>query len=241
MYKTKESSKKLLFALAALASIVAIPCDFASAQITIELGGVSATSPEKGSTNNLNVSSGSRTSLVVSNATTFGASANLNASPRVTSFATSTLTPTTASVVSSIGNTADQTTVINIANLQSAGNSANEPDLKINEASGDVLIKGMTADVRLDVRTKGTAYDSKVHNGPGEASFDVAVYPEQSNKVVQSGWWQSAECADDLRKCEFIATDKLTSGNASASANLNTATNVDINASNFTTVFAQSF
>jgi len=233
MYKTKESSKKLLFALAALASIVAIPCDFASAQITIELGGVSATSPEKGSTNNLNVSSGSRTSLVVSNATTFGASANLNASPRVTSFATSTLTPTTASVSSSIGNTADKSTTININNLQSAGTKANEPDLKINDASGDVIIKGMTADVRLDVRTKGTPYEGTVHNGPGEASFDVAVYPEQSGDPSQ--------CTEDMRACTFVSTDKLTSGNASASANLNTATNVDINANNFTNVFAQSF
>ena len=240
MNKIKKPSKKLLFTLATLASIVAIPCDFASAQITIEIGGVTASSAEKGTTNNLNVSSGSRTSLSVANSTSFGASVNLNASPRITAFATSTLTPTTASVVSSIGNNADQTTVINIANLQSAGNSANEPDLKINEASGDVLIKGMTADVRLDVRTTGTAYDGTttnpggtVHNGPGEASFDVAVYPEQSG--------DPSTCTEDMRACNFIATDNLTSGNASASANLNTATNVDINATNFTTVFAQSF
>lgn len=233
MNKIKKPSKKLLFTLATLASMVAIPCDFASAQITIELGGVTASSAEKGTTSNLNTSSGSRTSLSVANATNFGASVNLNASPRITTFATSTLTPTTASVVSSIGNTADQTTVINIANLQSAGNSADEPDLKINEASGDVLIKGMSADVRLDVRTKGTAYDDTVHDGPGEASFDVAIYPAQGG--------DPSECAEDMRSCEFEATDKLTSANASASANLNTATNVDINATNFTNVFAQSF
>ena len=120
------------------------------------------------------------------------------------------------------------------------------------EASGNVEITGMISDVVLDIRTADTfypvqdgvdadgnpTYTAVQHVGPGDASFDVAVYP---NLELDSDEFPSDACVANARACHFVDTDKLKTGNANASANLNTQTNVDINASEFTNLFAQSF
>ena len=233
--------KKFLLFSSILASAFLISAGVAKSQVTVTLGGVSVAAPPKGETQNVNVSSGSRTSLVVGNQTSFGASAQLNTSPGVTAFSTSTLTPTSISIGSNIGQNPQQVTTISFANLSSKDNvktsdagGSNISDVGSSSASGNVNIEGMSADVALDIRTKDTLYEGVVHEGPGEASFDVAVFPVRDGAP-------SEECVSDARACTYVSSDNLKSGNASASANLSTSTNVDINANEFTTVFAQSF
>ena len=213
-----------------------------SAQVTVTLGGVSVAAPTKGETQNINVSSGSRTSLVVGNSTNFGASTQLNTSTGVTAVSSSTLTPTSIGIGSNIGKNPLQATTISIENLTSKDNTntsdpdgLNTTDVGNSSASGNVNIEGMGAEVSLDIKTADTFYEGVAHQGPGKASFDVAVFP------IREDGTPSTECVDDARACTYTSSDNLKSGNASASANLSTSTNVDINASEFTTIFAQSF
>jgi len=233
--------KRFLFLSSFLVGAFFVFSSKTPAQVTVTLGGVSVAAPPKGETQNVNVSSGSRTSLVVGNSTSFGASAQLNTSPGVTALSSSTLTPTSISIGSNIGQNALQSTTISIANLSSKDNAKtsdadglNTSDIGNSSASGNVSIDGMSAEVKLDIRTPATLYEGVAHEGPGEASFDVAVFPVRDGAP-------SEECVDNARACTFTSTDNLKSGNASASANLNTSTNVDINANEFTNIFAQSF
>ena len=232
--------KRLLLLSSLLAGSFFVPSNNAYSQVNVTLGGVSVGAPLKGETQTVNVSSGSRTSLVVGNATSFGASSQLNTSPGVTAVTSSTLTPTSISIQSAIGESGNPTQ-ISIANLTSKDNAKtadaeglNTTDIGNSSASGDVVIEGMVSAVNLDIRTPNTVYDGLVHEGPGEASFDVAVFPTRDAAPT-------ADCVENARACTYTSIDNLKSGNASASANLSTSTNVDINASEFTNIFAQSF
>ena len=232
--------KRWILASALLSGLM-MQANNAYSQVTVTLGGVSVTAPAKGETNTVNVSSGSRTSLVVGNSTAFGASAQLNTSPGVTAHSSSTLTPTSVSIGSDIGKNALQQTTISISNLSSKDNSKtgssdglNSTDQGNSSASGNVVIDGMSSAVNLDIRTPNTLYEGVAHEGPGKAAFDVAVYPDRDGAP-------SAECVANARACTYTSAENLKSGNASASANLNTSTNVDINANEFTNIFAQSF
>ena len=225
----------------ALLSGLMLQANNAYSQVTVTLGGVSVTAPAKGETNTVNVSSGSRTSLVVGNSTAFGASTQLNTSPGVTAHSSSTLIPTSISIGSDIGKNALQQTTIKISNLSSKDNTKtgsddglNSTDIGNSSASGNVDIVGMSSAVNLDIRTEKTLYDGVAHEGPGKAEFDVAVYPDREGDP-------SDDCVKNARACTYISSDNLKSGNASASANLSTTTNVDINANEFTNIFAQSF
>ena len=247
-------SKFLLAATVATGALASIPP--ASAQVSVQLGTITADAPEPGLTNTINLSTGSRTSLVVGNSTNFGAASSLSISEGITAHSSSTLIPTSIKIGSSIGNNTLQETKISISNLTSkdmvstmtssddgnGGLDVDKSDTGGSEASGNVEIIGMTSDVELDIRTAGTLYgigdDPVEHTGPGDASFDVAVYP---NLELDSGEFPSDSCVTNARACHFVDTDKLKTGNANASANLNTQTNVDINASEFTNLFAQSF
>ncbi len=257
-------SKFLLAATVATGALASIPS--ASAQVSVQLGTITADAPEPGLTNTINLSTGSRTSLVVGNSTNFGAASSLSISEGVTAHSSSTLIPTSIKIGSSIGNNALQETKISISNLTSKdmvstmtstddGNGSIDVDKSDNggsEASGNVEITGMISDVVLDIRTADTfypvqdgvdadgnpTYTAVQHVGPGDASFDVAVYP---NLELDSDEFPSDACVANARACHFVDTDKLKTGNANASANLNTQTNVDINASEFTNLFTQSF
>ena len=212
----------------------------AFSQVQVNLGGVSVGAPPVGETQTVNVSSGSRTSLVVGNATAFGASSQLNTSPGVTAVSSSVLTPTSISIQSAIGQGGGITS-IDIANLSSKDNAntsdaegLNTTEIGNTSASGEVDIAGMVSEVNLDIKTANTLYDGVLHEGPGQAAFDVAVFPARDAAPT-------SECVGDARACTYTSLDNLKSGNASASANLSTSTNVDINASEFTNIFAQSF
>lgn len=219
--------------------IIAASCNAASAQSVIGPSGVTANAPARGTTENLSVTNGSRTSLSVGNATSFGASTNLSASAGLTAISRSALVPATTTVSSSIGTNPSSLglTKINISNLTAKGGGLVNPTAQggigsgttINSdegqfASGDATIDGMTADVTMTI---GGTPDS-------QASFYAVVHPnllpgsEACTPTVNGG-------------CQYADQNALVSGNASASANLSTQTNIDIQANSFTQTFAQSF
>ncbi len=246
LYKNKlimGFMKKLLISGLSTISLTILGLQPADSQVAVTIGGVSATAPERGTTNNLNLSMGSRTSLVVGSSTAFGSSVNLNTSAGVTAVSAASLIPTTIAIESAIGDNTEKLTDINISNLSSkdlvGSNSTTREDDVESSASGVAVIKGMSAKVDLKIKTPNTIYTegstAAVHAGPGEANYKVAVFPNRAGTV------NSADCLADLSYCDYTASDTLSSGNAAASANLSTSTNIDINASEFTNVFAQSF
>jgi len=201
--------------------------------------GVTALAPTAGSgrsTENLSVTNGSRTTLSVGNATTFGATANLTASAGLTSLSRTVLVPDFVKVESAIGSglTAGKTT-INISNLTAKGGGTINPGSDsgaagsiINAtdsqyASGNALIDGMDAQVYMTIdTTKG-----------GIADFFATVHPNISP--------ESDACAPGINNACLYVTNDLVSGNSGSSANLSTQTNIDIQANSFTNTFAQSF
>lgn len=190
------------------------------------------------STENLSVTNGSRTTLSVGNSTSFGANTNLSSSAGLVSVSRSVLIPSTIGIESSIGS--GQTlgkTIINISNLTAKGGgeilpgsgSGTSSGSKINStdgqfASGNAVIDGMQASVKMDIGANG------------EASFFSTVHPTLNDPTTGCAPSSSANGA-----CAFKPVTDLVSGNASAAANLSTTTNIDIQANTFTQTFAQSF
>ena len=205
----------------------------------ISTNGTSVTAPDKGITQNLSITSGSRTSLSVGNSTSFGTSTNLNTSAGLSAISRSSLIPSLVDISSKIGDNALGQTTINISNLSAKGGggsinpvsgSAQGAAIDLTEgtqyASGNADIVGMGASVSLLI-------DPSKTNAAGEAQFFSVVHPTN---------YQNAACTPSSQQsCAFAATDSLVSGNAGASANLSTTTNIDINANSFVQTFAQSF
>jgi len=205
---------------------------------------VKALAPTGGGTENLSVTNGSRTSLSVGNSTSFGASTNLSLSSGLVGVGRSTLIPAATTVKSNIGEfgSTKGITTINISNLTAKGGGTINPNSTVGIgsgttidstegqfASGDAKIDGMSATVEMTI-------DPKVAIGGGvnsQASFYSIVHP---NLVAG----QKCE-PSTVQACEYKAQDALVSGNAAASANLATQTNIDIQANSFTQTFAQSF
>jgi len=215
-----------------------------SAGSSISPTGATVNAPTIGRTENLSVTNGSRTSLSVGNSTSFGASANLTVSEGLTAVSRSVLTPQTVSITSSIGTnpSALGVTRINISNLTAKGGGTINPDsgggigsgTTINStdgqfASGDATIDGMGANVNMAI---GSSPVSGTSTG-SEASFFAIVHPE-----LQPG---ELCTPNSSTPCKYSLDNGLVSGNAGASANLSTQTNIDIQANSFTQTFGQSF
>lgn len=206
-------------------------------------GTVRASAPTNGGTENLSVTNGSRTSLSVGNSTSFGASTNLSLSSGLVGVGRSTLIPAATTVSSNIGTTGTTAgiTKINISNLTAKGGGTINPNSTVGIgsgttidssegqfASGDATIDGMSATVLMNI-------DPSVVIGGvnSQASFYAIVHP---NLVAGAACEPSSG-----NPCEYMEQDALVSGNAAASANLATQTNIDIQANSFTQTFAQSF
>ena len=210
-----------------------------SAHAQITANGTTVTAPDKGITTNLSLTSGSRTSLSVGNSSSFGTSVNLNTSGGLTAVSRSSLIPSLIEIGSKIGDNSLNQTTINISNLSAKGaggtsvpvaGAAQGSNIELTEgtqyASGNADIIGMGANINLLIDPSKT--DAK-----GEAAFFTSVHPTN---------YQNAACTpSSTTSCSFVPTDTLVSGNAGASANLSTTTNIDINASSFLQTFAQSF
>jgi hypothetical protein len=222
----------------------------ANAQSTIVPTGtgvnVSAPTAASGrSTENLSVTNGSRTSLSVGNSTSFGASTNLSASEGLTAVSRSVLAPSAVAITSTIGSnpTALGLTKINISNLTAKGGGTIIPGdqggigsgTTINStdgqfASGDATIDGMGASVTMNIGS--TPAVSGTSTG-SEASFFAIVHPNVTGTTACN--------PTNTQACTYTNLNGLVSGNAAASANLSTQTNIDIQANSFTQTFAQSF
>jgi hypothetical protein len=216
----------------------------AQAQSIISPDGPTVVAPTTAgrSTENLSVTNGSRTSLSVGNSTSFGTSANLSVSQGLTAVSRSVLAPSQVDITSNIGANPLKpgVTQINISNLTAKGggtiNLENQGGIgdgsTINSkdgqfASGDATIDGMGAAVKMSI---GSTPSSGTSTG-SQASFYSIVHPHVTGECTLS--------AD--KACTFKENNGIVSGNAGASANLNTQTNIDIQANSFTTTFAQSF
>ena len=84
------------------------------AQAQITQGGITVAAPEKGTTQNLSVTNGSRTALAVGNTTSFGAASNLTLSKGLTGVSRTVLIPSSVAINSDIGDNALGQTTINI-------------------------------------------------------------------------------------------------------------------------------
>lgn len=224
----------------------------ADAQVsTISPTGTTAVAPTTlgRSTENLSVTNGSRTSLSVGNATSFGASANLSASEGLTAVSRSYLAPYSVGITSNIGAGAGGVglTKINISNLTAKGGGTIVPGsqggigsgttINANDgqfASGDATIDGMGANVDMQIKS---VKPNDTDTG-SEASFFAIVHPNIRSTAENV----NAGCnPTNTSACSYTDQNKLVSGNAGASANLSTQTNIDIQANSFTQTFAQSF
>lgn len=231
---------------------VALLVLFASANATFAQqtginGGVgNVVAPQPNRTENLSVTNGSRTSLSVGNSSSFGASANLTTSAGITAISRSILTPSSVDITSSIGSRPSDpgVTTINISNLTAKGGGTINPSngggigplstITSTEgqfASGDATINGMAANVTMQI---GSTPRSEQTTG-SEASFFAIVHP--NIKTSQPGG--CSPTSEDA--CAYDSHANLSTGNAAASANLSTQTNIDIQANSFTTTFGQSF
>jgi hypothetical protein len=240
--KTFSLTALILLAAATASEIQPLTAHAQQAQSVIGPSGATAVAPASGGTENLSVTNGSRTSLSVGNSTSFGASTNLSLSSGLVGVGRSALVPATATVTSAIGTTGSTTgvTKINISNLTAKGGGTVNPapgggigsGTTINStegqfASGDALIDGMNATVTMSIGATETAPDS-------QASFFAIVHPNLT---------PGSACSPtvDGTACTYAPQNELVSGNAAASANLSTQTNIDIQANSFTQTFAQSF
>lgn len=156
-----------------------------NAQITVTMAGVSATVPEAGRTEQLNVSQGQRTTLSVGNGVTLGTSAQFTSSIGSVSLSRSVLEPTRVALESSIGKGAVLgLTDINIENIsansdggtiQSDGGSNLNVGVDSKFASGKARIDGMISSSLVEV-------DTTLPEGAGRG---VAEYYATANPQVK--------------------------------------------------------
>ena len=234
------SGLKLSGLVAASAASAVFTSVVIPAQAQITQGGITVAAPEKGTTQNLSVTNGSRTALAVGNTTSFGAASNLTLSKGLTGVSRTVLIPSSVAITSDIGDNALGQTTINISNLAANGDSGSlTPDgdsgvsggsIELTEgtqyASGNADILGMGASVVLDIDPGNTS-------APGEASFFATVHPNINGL-------DACQPTHD-KACPYVTNDDLVSGNTGANASLSTTTNIDINANSFVNTFAQSF
>lgn len=188
----------------------------------------------KGQTINMTLQTGSKSNLSFGTNTSFGASLSSQFSPGMTVTATSSFTPSEASITSTIGAGATPgKTTATISNLRAQGTGSttvagapiNATDA--NFASGNAVLDGVGASVNIVL-------------DPLKSGFNVEALP---NIVGSSGCSPSKSST----ACKYTKDDGTKPysdqqfANGSATANINTNTTVDINTSQFASSFSQSF
>jgi hypothetical protein len=182
--------------------------------------------PTPGTTINMSLSSGSKASLTFGSSTTFGTSASFSATDGASASSTSTLTPSFGSVKFSIGDgVAAGRTSADISNLRASGSSDTEAlGSKISEtnnnATGNAILTGVTGVLELTLDPSKSSFGART-NSLHETYGAKDGLPGADGKSLSSNTTQIS--------------------NASASAVINTNTNVDINTTSFTQTFSQAF
>tara|TARA_B100000945_G_scaffold316298_1_gene316947 strand:- start:809 stop:1480 length:672 start_codon:yes stop_codon:yes gene_type:complete len=179
---------------------------------------------EVGDTGTLNqtVSSGSKASLTFGSSTSFGASANLNATPGTkSSVVTRVSLEDTNGISNKISNTlgAEGNSIsANIQNIRAnndSGVASGLDSLDSNFTNGTVLLEGITATNDLVLDDEDTIFDVQLSTVHSESGF---------SEVASSN------------------VDEATSiGSGAASAVVNNQTVVDINTNQFVTTFQQAY
>ena len=133
------SGLKLSGVVAASVASAGLHFDCCSCEAQITQGGITVAAPEKGTTQNLSVTNGSRTALAVGNTTSFGAASNLTLSKGLTGVSRTVLIPSSVAITSDIGDNALGETTINISNLAANGDSGSlTPDGDSGVSSGSI-------------------------------------------------------------------------------------------------------
>ena len=193
----------------------------------------------KGTTQNLSIQNGSKSSLAFGTNTSFGASLSTQSSPGMTAVVDSTFVPSSASISSSIGSTLANpgVTKATISNLKAEGpgsvplpnNGGNITSDSTNYASGNALLEGVGASINIDLA------------GTGGSRFSAIATP---NTV---GYTPGTSCAINSGNCIYSGVDGKKPyedqqfANGNATANITSNTTVDIQTNQFSSSFAQSF
>jgi len=187
----------------------------------------------KGQTINMSLQTGSKSTLAFGTNTSFGANLSTQSSPGMTATATSNFTPLEASITSQIGSgPALGKTTASISNLraQGSGNTtvAGAPILAsdANFASGEAVLDGVGATVSIVL-------------DPEKSGFMIEGLPNVVGGVACNGSSGTACQYTDAAGKKPYDEQQFASGNATASITSNTT--VDINNTQFTSTFAQSF
>jgi len=195
---------------------------------------------EKGTTQNLSIQNGSKSSLAFGTNTSFGASLSTQSSPGMSAVIESTFVPSSASISSSIGSSPDAlgTTKATITNLKAQGagtlpvpgGSGSITSDQANYASGNALLEGVGATIDLSLV------------GSGGSKFSAIVTP---NTVGYTPGGSTCSIAGgdciyaDVNGKKPYADQQFANGNATATITSNTT--VDIQTNQFASTFAQSF
>jgi hypothetical protein len=177
----------------------------------------SPTQAAKGQTQSMTVQSGSKASLSFGTSTTFGAAGNLQVTEGTKGGITSYMAPSSGSVTSSIGktDTTNGITSAKISNLRASG-------------TGPTSIGGSNINATDANFSSGDAVLSGVIGG-----IDIKIDPNKTQFTVDLG------TVHDKDGKNIISGNQVSSGSAQSSVGTNT--NVEINSTNFTSTFSQTF
>lgn len=182
----------------------------------------------KGTTVNMNVQDGSRSSLNFGSSTSMGVSVNMNASEGTKTSASSQLTPKSGTISFSIGkgSTLGETTA-DINNLRTENNTEGD---KSYGAQGQAKLTGVTSSLDLELDPGKTGFSAQTETLHESAILNTGVIGPKGDYVVEPYYQSGAQIGSGGQN-----------SNASASSNINSATNVDINTTTFTNAFIQAF
>ena len=210
-----------------------------------------------GSTINLSSQSGSKSNLTFGTNTSFGASLSTQFSEGMTVTSSSRFNPSTAEIRSAIGITPGNLgrTTANISNLSAGGGATTGSTTiagttinadKASLASGNAILEGLDAGVNivLDPTKSGFNVEAMPNViGPGcnlgsdtACTYTFAKGDKTLNVLDKDGKIVGTVDAFGMKPYDG---QQFSSGSATASVNSNT--NVDIGTSQFSSVFAQSF
>ena len=174
------------------------------------------TAAPQGRTLNMSVNSGTRSALSFGSSTSFGTSATLNSTEGTRTDSVSNMFPSAARVESSIGANNSQSTSAKISNLKAASTSGPVVDV--------TGIKG----ANLDSYASGEASLTGV-----TANINLEMDPSTTKFTVNTSTIHKPDGSP------IVSENHVSSG--SANGQVNSLTNVDINQTNFTNTFSQTF
>ncbi|MCP9808255.1 hypothetical protein KBY58_02255 [Cyanobium sp. HWJ4-Hawea] len=173
------------------------------------------TTPAKGDTVNMSIQSGSKSSLSFGATTSFGVNTNINTNSGASSSAQAALAPAAdTSIKFTFGGTTGKV-IANIENLKSQTSG-------IDSSSGKTDISGITGSFNMPIDPLKSEF--KTRSATLHETYGAGGVPGNDGKQLPMG-----------------STSTVVLGSAASNANIVNNSNVDINATNFTSVFLQAY